>query len=107
VREPETNSYLVIRTAQDPSAIVKAVQSKIQSLDPQQPFSHIRSIDQLMEINIADRSRPMILLGVFAGLALVLACLGVYGVLANPRPRKLRKRPPVRSGRFVSSTAAP
>jgi predicted permease len=73
---------LVIRTAGEPLNLVAAVRQAIHAVDPDQPVSTIATMDQLLIEESARRRIGMILLTAFAALALLLASLGIYGVLS-------------------------
>ncbi len=72
---------LVVRTQGNPLALTEAVWSAVSSTDPDQPVYNIRAMDQLLEESVAQRRVTLILLGSFAGLALLLAAIGIYGVM--------------------------
>src|SRR6267143_1200239 len=69
VKKPGGYSMLVVRTSNDPASAIKMAEGAVWSVDPQQPVTYAHTMDQLLETDVADRTRPMILLGVFAGLA--------------------------------------
>ncbi|MEK6323122.1 MAG: ABC transporter permease [Acidobacteriota bacterium] len=73
---------LVLRTAVDPMSLVAAVRDEIRAVDPDQPISNIRTMDEVLGEETASRRLSVTLLTVFAALALLLAALGIYGVLA-------------------------
>ncbi len=72
---------LVIRTDGDPSAIAPAVQREIRSLDPNQPVSDVRTMDQVMSEWVSRSRFNTLLLGLFAGLATLLSAVGIFGVM--------------------------
>jgi putative ABC transport system permease protein len=73
---------LAIRTDGDPKALVASVKRTIASIDQDQPISDIKTMDQWLDEEVASRHVQTTLLGGFAALALILACIGIYGVLA-------------------------
>lgn len=73
---------LVIRTTVDPLSIVAAARNEIHQVDSSQPISNVRTMDEVLGEETASRRLGMTLLTIFAALALLLATLGIYGVLA-------------------------
>lgn len=73
---------LVIRTTVAPMSIVPAVRQAVHEVDPYQPISNIRTMDEVLGRETAQRRVEMILLTAFAALALLLSALGIYGVLS-------------------------
>jgi len=75
-------AHWVIRTKGDPLTVVQAVKKELRAVDPLQAVSKIRTMDQVLSESLSIRSISAGLLGVFAALALLLASIGVYGVMS-------------------------
>jgi predicted permease len=79
---PWGNMNLLVRTATDPHGMVSAVRGQIAAIDADQPVTSIQTVDELMDGSRAQPRFILLLLGVFSAAALVLAIIGIYGVLA-------------------------
>ena len=79
---PYSVMTVVVRTATPPFSMVPAIRDALQQLDKDQPMAKISTMDQLISDSVARSRFTMLLLSIFAGLALTLACIGIYGVIA-------------------------
>jgi putative ABC transport system permease protein len=77
---PSSGMQIVVRTAGDPQALVGAVREAVRSLDRDLPLQRIETMEQILDKRIAQRRLNMLLLGLFATVALILAAVGIYGV---------------------------
>ena len=73
---------LVVRTGGDPLALAAAVRRAIWAVDPAQPVSSVRAMSEVLDAELGNRNTQLTLIGAFAALALVLAAVGLYGVLS-------------------------
>ena len=78
----ENRMILTLRSGQDPRSLASAVRREIQSLDPDQPIANVRTLEAVTADSIAPRRMSVVLLGAFAGIALLLAGVGIYGVIS-------------------------
>jgi predicted permease len=73
---------VLIRTHGDPYALVPALREHLRAMDPTLPLTDVKSMDDMLTEQVADRRFTTLLLGIFAALGLVLALIGVYGVIS-------------------------
>jgi putative ABC transport system permease protein len=73
---------LLARTAGDPAAIGPGVRRIVQEIDPLQPVADIRTLRQVVDDRLSDRRLSIILLALFAGVAMLLSAVGIYGLMA-------------------------
>ena len=73
---------LATKTSGDPTSSVNAIASIVRNLDPLLAISDVRTMEQVVDDSVAQRRVTMLMLAIFAGAALVLAAVGIYGVIA-------------------------
>src|SRR5262249_39595557 len=78
---PNPALSIVIRTAGDPSSLAGVARSAVHSVDGSIPVSNIRTMEDVFSASVAQQRFAMLLIGLFGGLALVLAAVGIYGVM--------------------------
>jgi putative ABC transport system permease protein len=81
-QNPYRGMILAVRSTQDPRSLTSAIRRELSRLDPDLPAANVRTLEQVTADSIAPRKLSVVLIGVFAAVALVLASVGIYGVMS-------------------------
>jgi putative ABC transport system permease protein len=79
---PLRSMIMAVRSTNDPRSLTSAIRREIQSIDAELPIAHVRTLDEVIGDSVAPKRLSVVLLGVFAGIALLLAAVGTYGVIS-------------------------
>jgi putative ABC transport system permease protein len=79
---PPRTMILALRSAHDPRALITSVRREVQAIDPGVAIAYVRPMSQIVGDSIAARRLSVVLLGAFAGVAVLLASVGIYGVIS-------------------------
>src|SRR6266480_2756247 len=81
-QDPYFTSIYVVRSNQDPASLLPAIRREIQAIDSAVPLANVRTFEDVISDSVAPRRLSVVLLGVFAGAAVLLASVGIYGVMS-------------------------
>ncbi|MEO8126177.1 MAG: ABC transporter permease [Bryobacteraceae bacterium] len=81
-QSPTLGVDLVVRGAMDPVGLQKAIEAEVHQINKDQPLTNIKTMDAIKSESVGSSRLRTMLLGVFAGIALLLASIGIYGVIS-------------------------
>jgi putative ABC transport system permease protein len=82
LQNPHRGMIFAVRSKQDPRSLAESIRREIRRLDPELPAANVRTLENVASDSIAPRRLSVVLIGVFAAVALVLASVGIYGVMS-------------------------
>ena len=89
--EGTTGMYLAVRTASTPAAVIDAVRARLRRLDPRIPLSNVQTMQARVDAATGRPRLQAVILGSFAGLALLLSLVGVHGVMRQATEERMRE----------------